>query len=149
MHILNHIIHAHIQKRELEKETLDKLLKDKKSDKIESIVFNVLKQRHFEETVALATQYEREKELATAERINKITSSRQEEREALTGQQEKEMAELISNAKSLSSADLSKTKLELKKHYKKQLLEFDKATTEAIDQTTSKPNPEKELQYNS
>lgn len=74
---------------------------------------------------------------------------RQEEREALVGQQEKEMAELLSNATSLSSAELSTQKLELKKQQKRQLAGFDKVTTETIDEITSKPNPELELKYNS
>ncbi len=128
---------------------LDKLLKDKNTDKIESIVYNVLKQRHFEETVVLATQYEREKELATTERRNKVASIRQEEKEALLSQQEKEMAELISNTVSLSPAELSKKKLELKKEHKKQLVAFDKTTAKEIDDINSKPNPETEFQYNS
>ncbi|XP_064384430.1 uncharacterized protein LOC135333353 [Halichondria panicea] len=137
------------QKRDDEKETLDKLLKDKNPEKIESIVYQVLKQRHFEETVQLAAQYEREKELTISEKISAVTSTRQEAKETLLAEQRKDMMEVVSNVMSLSNADLSKKKLELKKQHKKQLTEFDKATQESIDKTTNKPNPEKELQYNS
>ncbi len=137
------------QKRDDEKETLDKLLKDKNPDKIESIVYQVLKQRHFEETVQLAAQYEREKELTVSEKISVVSSTRQEAKETLLAEQRKEMMEVVSNVRSLSNADLSKKKLELKKQHKKLLTEFDKTTQESIDKTTNKPNPEKELQYNS
>ena len=124
-------------------------MKDKDPNQIESIVYQVLKQRHFEETVHLAAQYEREKELAINEKISTVASTRQEAKETLIAEQSKEMMELVSSGAFLSSADLSKKKLELKKQHKKQSIEFDKATEESIIKITNKPNPEKELQYSS
>ena len=128
---------------------LDELLKDKDPNKIESIVYHVLKQRHFDETVQLAAQHEREKELAINKNKSKVTAARQVEREALIAEQENEMHKLVAGSTSLSNAELSKQKLELKKQHKKQLTEFDKSTQEAVDKIARRVSPEKELYYNS
>ena len=128
---------------------LNELLRDKDPDKIESIVYHVLKQRHFDETVQLAAQHEREKELAISEKKNEVMVARQAEREALVADQEKEIFKLVANATSISNAELSKQKLELKKQHKRQLTEFDKSTQEAVDKAVHRVGPEKQLYYNS
>lgn len=127
---------------------LNQFLKDKDPDKIESIIYHVLKQRHFEETVQLASQYEREKDLDISERKSQVAVTREKERNILLAEQEEQMIDLVNNIISLSNADLSRQKLELKKQHKKQLAEFDKATQETKDKISSKLNPEKELKYN-
>lgn len=137
----------HLQRKEQEKDVLNNLLKDKDLDEIESIVYQVLRERHFQETVRLAAQHEREKAIAINEKKNEVTAARQSERDNLTGEQEKAMIELVSSAGSISSSDLAQRKLDLKKDHKKQLVDFDKHTQVILESVASKVSPGKDIQY--
>ena len=126
---------------------LNNLLKDKDSDEIESIVYQVLRERHFQETVGLAAQHEREKAIAIREKKNQVTAARQTERDNLVGEQEKTMIELVSSSVSISSSELAQRKLDLKKNHKKRVSDFDKSTQEILESVSAKVSPEKDIQY--
>ena len=128
--------------------TLNSLMKDGKQDDVESIIYHVLRQRHLQETVQLASQHEREKNLAMEERKISIKTKRHDERDAIVAEQEKAIIELISKSASISKPELAKQKLHLKKEHKKKLAEFDKNTQELVDAIPKEVTPEMDVHYN-
>lgn len=128
---------------------LNKLLKENAdgANEAESLIYQVLKQRHFRETVQLAAQHERQKELAIEEEKCAIKSSRQSKREEKVSKQEMEIIELIAKSTSMPNSELAKLKLKIKKEYKKQLAEYDRETQELLDEVASKLVPDLDIRY--
>ena len=128
---------------------LDKLLKENVGgpDKAESLIYQVLKQRHFRETVQLAAQHERQKAIAIEEQKCTVKSGRQSKREEIVSKQEMEIIELISKSTSMPNSELAKLKLKVKKEHKKQLAEYDRGTQELLEEVASKVNPDMDIRY--
>ena len=131
-----------------EKLALNDLLKNRKPEEVESLIYHVLRQRHFRETVQLAAQHERQQKLAVEESKCVVKAKRQALRDAVTAEQEKGIIELISKSSSISNSELSKQKLELKKDQKRKLAEFDQATHVNLEAVSSEVTPEMHIQYN-
>ena len=128
--------------------SLHALVKDRQPGEVETLVYNVLHQRHLRETVQLAAQHEREKALAMEEKKSALKTTRQEDRDQIVAEQEKAIVELISKSTPLSKPELAKQKLEVKKEHRKQLVEYDRKTQELLDGIPKEVTPERDLHYN-
>ena len=137
-----------LQLKEAEVAALNNLLKEKNPDEVESLIYHVLRQRHFRETVQLANQHERQKSIAIEEKKHAIREQRDSAKDKLIAEQEKEIIELISNSTSMSNPELAKQKLQLKKKHKKQLADFDKETQQFLDNVSTELSPSLEIKYN-
>lgn len=128
---------------------LNKLLKENAggANEVESLIYQVLKQRHFRETVQLAAHHERQKEIAIEEEKCVIKSGRLSKREEIVSKQEMEIIELITKSTSMPNAELAKLKLKVKKEHKKQLAQYDKETQELLDGVASKVVPDMDIRY--
>lgn len=128
---------------------LNKLLKENAGgvNEVESLIYQVLKQRHFRETVQLAAQHQRQKEIAIEEERCALKSGRLSKCEEIVSKQEVEIIELISKSTSIPNAELAKLKLKVKKEHKKQLAEYDKKTQELLDEVASKVAPDMDIRY--
>ena len=128
---------------------LNKLLKENAggAGEVESMIYQVLKQRHFRETVQLAAQHERQKEITIEEERCAIKSDRLAKREEIVSKQEMEIIELITKSTSMPNSELAKLKLKIKKEHKKQLAEYDKKTQEILEEVVSKVIPDMEIRY--
>lgn len=134
--------------RQAETMTLEKLRKDKQPGEVESVIYQVLRQRHLREVVQLATQHEREKKLAVEEKKAAVQARRQTEREQIVEEQEKSVLELISSSVSLSGSELAKQKAKLKQQHSKVLAEFDERTQRLADLVPTEVMPEMDIAYN-
>ena len=137
------------QLRDVEEAKLHSLIRNKPSSEMQSIVYNVLQQRHFRERVQLASHHERERQLAIEELKAKVKDGRMEERGRLLAEQEKEIIQLLSNPSSpLGKQELAQHKLETKKNQKRKNLLFDKQTEEAVADVEAKAFPELDMKQN-
>ena len=116
-------------------------------DEMESLVYHVLQQRHFRETVQLATQHERHKAIAIMEEKCGVKADRQTEREELVAKQEMEIIELIAKSTSIPNSDLARMKLKVKMKHKLQLAEYDKQTQQLLNEVSSKLNTDMDIHY--
>ena len=112
---------------------MSSLLKEGRPEEAESIVYQVIRQRHLRETVELEAQHERERKLATEEKKSTMKNKRQEKRDAIVAEQEKEILQLISKSASLTKPELAKQKAQMKKEHRKQLAEFDRKTQDLLE----------------
>lgn len=123
-------------------------MKGKQPGEVESVVYQVLRQRHLREVVQLATHHEREKKLAVEEKKAAVQARRQSAREQLVEEQERNVMDLISSSVSLSGSELAKQKAELKEQHNKVLAEFDERTKKLADLVPKEVMPEMDIAYN-
>ncbi len=115
---------------------------------MESIIHNVLKQRHLRETVQLAAQHDKERTMAVEGKKNAAKVRRQDERDKIVAEHEKAIIELISQSASLTKPELARQKVELKKEHKKLLAEFDRETQQMLEAAAKEAIPELDVCYN-
>ena len=111
------------------------------------MVYHVLRQRHFRESVQLASQHERQKEVAINEEKFAIKASRQNDRDKLVSKQEMEIIKLSSKSASMPNSEIAKLKLKVKKEHKMQLAEYDKKTSQLLEDVSSTINPDMDFRY--
>ena len=109
------------------------------------MVYQVLRQRHFRESVQLAAQHERHKAVAVMEEKCCIKASRLSQREEIVAKQEREIIELIAKSTSIPNSDLAKLKLKVKKEHKIQLAEHDKKTQQVLEEISSKVSTDMDI----
>ena len=127
---------------------LNQVVKEHKPDEAEAVIYHVLRQRHFRETIQLGAQHDREKELAIDERQADISSRRQAQRDKLTASQEKTIIKLTTQSSSLSNSELAEKKALIKRDHRKVLANFDKETASLLEAVPSEVAPELDIKYN-
>ncbi|XP_067940386.1 myosin-2 heavy chain-like [Watersipora subatra] len=116
------------ESKKQERDVLQLHAAGKNGDEKESLIFQVLRQRHLKQAVRLEDQQTRQSDNTLAQAENGARVSREEERAELIKVQEQELTDLIVNAASLTDSQLAEKRDSLKRQHKKQLSEFDGLT---------------------
>ena len=140
-------VSLHSQLKNAEAVFLSSLLKERRPEDAGSVIYQVIQQRHLRETVELEAQHGRERKLATEEKKSAIKNKRQEKRDTVVADQEKEILQLISKSASLMKPELAKQKTQMKKEHRKQLAEFDRKTQALLEAVNREVSSEMDVHH--